>query len=264
MALMSLGDLPGLGETLGVGNAGYVMTRLTAFMNRLAAAGTRRDKSWIADQFAIRFAGALGYVFGQLDEFAFVEVVVVVTVSTIYRRFLHCSRAVAVPQNFDLLKGQRGLDASPTVPLVRSVARIVATLEDGSQDGADSIIGAALHHPLMIAPSRCKLGLVRCFGLIFVRIVRAWWTRIHFPLFALRRISHDAFHCPTACASTIFLALRRMSAFRELAAAARHRLRQNFCHSVLGWNSALQVLHFFNFNFCCMRVTPYSSRRTIM
>jgi len=70
----------------------------------------------------------------------------------------------------------------------------------------------------------------------------------------IRAAAND--HCPTACASMIFCALRIISARLAFDAAVRHLASQYQFHSSVGSNDALQCRHLRGFNFGNICATP--------
>lgn len=136
---------------------------------------------------------ATAHVIGEFNKLAFRQHVIVVTVLTIYGRLEHLSCPVAFPKKSKIAQSEKVSDAALSVPLIGSVARIIAPLDDRSQNCAEPVVKARLHHSLMIAATRGEFGLMRLFSFVLVRIVRARWATVALAL--LSRIptlaSHD-------------------------------------------------------------------------
>ena len=204
---------------------------------------------------ALAFVAAVSSpdIFGQWNKSYVGEFVMTVAVEPVDRSSLHLVRAVAFPQKFKIGQLEKVMDTLAAIIFVANKSRIVAALNDVSQDGAQSVIEAACHHALVIAKPRSIPRQVGSFRFELCRVVRARRATVALTLLSLRRFAHDAPHCRTACAATILLARRSKLAFRALAAAVLQRDPQYFCHSFFCLNSLLQTLHlriFKNISIC--------------
>lgn len=84
------------------------------------------------------------YVVGMFNKAAVIKSIVIIAVQPIDARPCHAGSAVTKPKIFDVLESEKILDSFAAVPLIRSVAVIVATLNDGAEHCAQPVVKVML------------------------------------------------------------------------------------------------------------------------